>query len=105
MRDANLIKSAIFQPKAMFNGSYLHKSILDKAAAYLFHICQAHSFIDGNKRTALVSALVFLKLNGCSIDFEETEMEKLVMQTASSEIKKEQLASGVLKISKTPFNF
>ncbi|MDR2048002.1 MAG: Fic family protein [Treponema sp.] len=33
------------------------------AAAYAFHICQNHPFVDGNKRVALASSLVFLDIN------------------------------------------
>ena len=47
-----LLQSALEMPKAMFNGRYLHRTIFDKAAAYLFHITKNHSFVDGNKRTA-----------------------------------------------------
>ena len=34
------------------------------AAAYAFHIAQAQAFLDGNKRTAIATALTFLDLNG-----------------------------------------
>ncbi len=55
------------------------------AAAYLFHICQNHPFVDGNKRTALASALVFLELNGVSISDPEEQLYCLVMKIASGE--------------------
>jgi len=67
----------------------LHKSLHDKAAAYLFHICQNHPFIDGNKRVALVSMLVFLDLNGESIDYDEESLEDLTLSVAKGKIKKE----------------
>lgn len=41
----------------------LHQSLFEMAAAYLFHIARNHPFVDGNKRTALAAALVFLWLN------------------------------------------
>ena len=56
VRDQNLLLSAIAQPYSSFEGQYLHRTIYDKAAAYLFYICQNHPFIDGNKRAATVSA-------------------------------------------------
>lgn len=62
IRDQKLLLSAIAQPSSKFDGKYLHKSLHKKAAAYLFHICMNHPFIDGNKRVALVSMLVFLDL-------------------------------------------
>jgi death-on-curing protein len=70
----------------------------DKAAAYLFHICQNHPFIDGNKRVAAVSALMFLAMNNCSTDYKENELEKLVRSIAEGKAKKDQIA---LFLSKT----
>jgi death-on-curing protein len=59
VRDLNLLSSAIYMPQSSFDGEYLHKTIPAMAAAYAFHICQNHPFIDGNKRVALASSLVF----------------------------------------------
>lgn len=92
----NLLLSAIAQPPSMFNGQYLHKSLHDKAAAYLFHICQNHPFIDGNKRVALVSMLVFLDLNGESIDYVEEDLETLTLKVAGGKIRKEEIARFLL---------
>ncbi len=64
IRNIGLLQSAIAQPPASFSGQWLHGDIFMMAAAYAFHICGNHPFIDGNKRTALASALVFLRLNG-----------------------------------------
>ena len=61
VRDPALLSSALAMPSATFEGKYLHKSLFDQAAAYAFHICQNHPFMDGNKRTALASALVFFR--------------------------------------------
>src|SRR4030067_1897134 len=67
IRDITLLSSAIAMPHASFHGEYLHNGIYEMAAAYAFHIGRNHPFVDGNKRAALVSALVFLELNGISI--------------------------------------
>ncbi len=67
VRDINLLSSAVAVPYASFSGSFLHADVYEMAAAYAFHICQNHPFVDGNKRTALASALVFLELNDISI--------------------------------------
>ncbi len=92
IRDQNLLLSAIAQPQAMFEGQYLHQTIHDKAAAYLFHICQNHSFFDGNKRVAVVSSLMFLALNHSPIDYEEHELENMVRSVAEGKIKKDKIA-------------
>ena len=82
VRDQNLLLSAIAQPSSTFDGKYLHPTIRDKAAAYLFHLCQNHPFIDGNKRVATVSALVFLAMNDQTYDYLESALEKLVRSIA-----------------------
>ena len=52
IRDEGLLDSAIYQPQATFGGELLHPTIVEQAAAYLFHIANNHAFVDGNKRTA-----------------------------------------------------
>lgn len=97
IRDQNLLLSAIAQPPSQFNGQYLHKSLHDKATAYLFYICQNHPFIDGNKRVALVSMLVFLDLNGESTDYKEEALEDLTLSVAKGKIKKEKISSFLIR--------
>jgi death-on-curing protein len=82
IRDLGLLQSALAMPAARFRGRYLHSDLFEMAAAYLFHIVQNHPFVDGNKRTGAVSALVFLSLNGVEIDAEEDEFETMVMSVA-----------------------
>jgi death-on-curing protein len=53
------------------------------AAAYLFHIVKNHAFLDGNKRTALVAALVFLDINGVSLERDDERLYELTMAAAS----------------------
>ena len=60
LRDLALLSSALAMPTASFGGAYLHPSLAEMAAAYLFHIAQNHPFLDGNKRAALATALAFL---------------------------------------------
>jgi death-on-curing protein len=62
LRDAGLFDSALMQPEAAFY--YGQGDLADIAAAYAFHIAQNQPFVDGNKRTAMGSALVFLEING-----------------------------------------
>jgi death on curing protein len=93
IRDQNLLLSAIAQPSSAFEGKYLHETMHDKAAAYLFYICQNHPFIDGNKRTALVSALIFLAMNDLPIDYDENVLEQLTRSVAEGQNKKESIAS------------
>jgi death on curing protein len=92
IRDRGLLESAIAQPQATFGGEPLHKDIYEMAAAYLFHIVQNHPFLDGNKRTALATALVFLDINGIEIDTPPNELEEITMGAAAGKVNKERLA-------------
>jgi len=91
VRDLNLLSSAIYMPESSFDGQYLHETIPAMAAAYTFHICQNHPFLDGNKRVALASSLVFLDLNGYDFNCEEDELYNEVMNVAKGDIKKQEL--------------
>ena len=68
VRDQSLLESAVAMPRAGFGGEFVHGDLFEMAAAYAFHIAQNQPFIDGNKRTALLAALVFLDLNGRGLE-------------------------------------
>ena len=91
VRDINLLSSAVYMPESSFSGQYLHESIPAMAAAYAFHICQNHPFIDGNKRVALASSLVYLDINGYEFDCDDETLYNKIMDVAKSEAKKEEL--------------
>lgn len=92
VRDMNLLSSAVAMPPTSFSGSFLHSDIYEMAAAYAFHICQNHPFIDGNKRTALASALVFLELNGISLFDPKGKLYDAVIFLASGRLDKSEFA-------------
>jgi death on curing protein len=92
VRDLGLLESAIAQPRATFGGESLHKDQFEMAAAYLFHIVQNHPFLDGNKRTGAVAALVFLDLNGIEIDAPKESLYELTMAVATGKAGKAQVA-------------
>lgn len=86
VRDENLLASAVLSPQSSFGGKSPYRGIIEIAAAYLFYICQNHPFIDGNKRTAMMSAIVFLRINGIETRPDNTEWEKLMHDVAGSKI-------------------
>ena len=92
VRDFGLLQSALAMPEASFEGEWLHRDIYEMAAAYAFHIVRNHPFIDGNKRTGLACALVFLELNGTSLSDPEGTLYDAIMQTATSALDKLGLA-------------
>lgn len=92
VRDLSLLSSALAIPESSFEGNYLHTDIIEMAAAYGFHICQNHPFLDGNKRTALASALVFLDLNETELDDPHGKLYEAMMLIANSSKGKANLA-------------
>lgn len=100
LRDISLLSSAIYIPQATFGKKYLHETIPQMAAAYAFHICENHALIDGNKRTALAAALVFLDINGYDFDCTEDEIYAVMMAVASNKMTKEELEKVFEKYSK-----
>ena len=64
VREEALLESAVAAPQATMMGQTLFTDPLEIAAAYLFYLCRNHPFVDGNKRTALATCLVFLSENG-----------------------------------------
>jgi len=88
IRDIELLQSAMGMPAAAFDGRFLHADLYEMAAAYLFHIVQNHPFIDGNKRTGAVAALIFLSLNKIEIAAKEKDFEEMVRAVAEGKSKK-----------------
>ena len=78
LRDLGLLQSALAMPETTFEGEFLHGTVFEKAAAYLFHLTRTDPFVDGNKRTALMSAMVFLGLNGQRLEVEPGALYELV---------------------------
>lgn len=93
VRDLGLLESALAQPQASFSGQHLHGDLFEMAAAYLFHIVQNHPFLDGNKRTGVVAALVFLDLNGVEIDAPPGSLYDLTIAVATGQTGKADIAA------------
>jgi death on curing protein len=92
IRDLAGLQSAIGMPSATFGGEFLHPSLAEMAAAYLFHVSQAHAFVDGNKRAALAAALAFLELNGQELIVEPDALFELCMNVAAGNASKAEVA-------------
>jgi death on curing protein len=91
LRDVAGLESAVATPQATFGGEFLHTSIPAMAAAYLFHLCQNHPFIDGNKRVGANAAITFLLINNWDPNFDEEELVDVVLSVASSGLSKPSL--------------
>jgi len=80
IRDHDAILILKDLPRQKVFGRELYKSIFSKAAVYARNIITAHPFIDGNKRTAMVSASVFLENNGYKITSKKGGVEKFALE-------------------------
>jgi death-on-curing protein len=92
LRDAGLLQSALAMPEATFGGSYLHETISEMAAAYLYHLVKNHPFVDGNKRIGLKAALVFLRINQVRVVAGKDELTQFVLDVAEGKVNKAQVA-------------
>ena len=100
LRDRGLLESAVGQPQSSFGGQFVHEGLFAMAAAYLFHITSNHPFVDGNKRAGLLSALVFLDVNGLSIDQPSEALYELTMGVAEGRSEKAAIAAELERIAK-----
>ncbi|GAA5657623.1 type II toxin-antitoxin system death-on-curing family toxin [Ochrobactrum sp. WV_118_8] len=84
IRDTGLLDSALARP--LQKEAYGDPDIFDLAAAYLFGVLKNHPFVDGNKRTGLAAADLFLYFNGFSLEAEQEDIIQLVLMVSTSEI-------------------
>lgn len=84
LRDRGLLESAVAMPHAMFDGAFLHPDLATMAAAYHFHLCANHPFVDGNKRVAVAAAEIFLLANGATLDATDDELEQITLGVANA---------------------
>jgi len=100
IRDEALLASAVFAPQSSFGGKSPYVDLIDIAAAYLFYLGRNHPFLDGNKRTAMAAAVVFLRLNGFDPAADSDDWEWLVLDLASGKIDREQTTRRLRKLAR-----
>jgi death-on-curing protein len=84
VRDEGLLESALARPRQKH--AYGDPNLNELAAAYAFGIVRNHPFVDGNKRTALMAAYVFLRVNGLILDASEVEAVIMFRDLAAGQI-------------------
>jgi death-on-curing protein len=100
LREEPLLESAVAAPQATMAGEPLFTDPLEIAAAYLFYLCRNHPFVDGNKRTALATCLVFLRENDL-LPVEKLAVdawEALTLDVAASRLDRGQTTTRLRKI-------
>lgn len=100
VRDINLLKSAIGMPSSTFSGVFLHPTIYEMAAAYLYHLAENHPFVDGNKRVGAMAALIFLDLNGIDFNASDKDFTAMVLRVASGKMLKAEITLFLKRYSK-----
>ena len=98
VRDQGLLESAVAAPQATFGGESPFSDLVELAAAYLFYLCRNHPFLDGNKRTAMTAAIVFLRLNGVETAPDAPDWESLMLDVAASRIDREETTARLRKL-------
>ncbi len=93
IRDLGLIQSAIARPQAAFSGEELYATIIDKAAALFHSLLFNHAFVDGNKRTSIVTTARFLFVNGYSLEVTNEEFVAFPLQVENKHWDIEQIAA------------
>ncbi len=84
LRDEGLLESALARAQNLH--AYGETDLCTLAAAYALGIVRNHPFIDGNKRTAFLTAYVFLRLNGRTLTASEAEAAEIMMETAAGNV-------------------
>lgn len=100
MRDRALLESAVAAPQASFGGNSPYSDTVEVAAAYLYYLCSNHPFVDGNKRAALGSCLVFLQLNGYKPAPDGEEWETLTFAVASGQLSRDDTTKFLRRLVK-----
>ena len=84
------LESALAQPRMTFGEEDLYPTLVEKAAALGHALIANHPFMDGNKRTGHAAMEVFLMMNGWEIQASVDEQERVILQVAAGEIKREE---------------
>ena len=95
MRDEHLLKSLAQRPRASFGAAEQFKRIFEKSAALLEAIATYHVFLDGNKRTAISAASIFLNANGYAVDLPVEETEQFMLAVAQKQKTIAQIAEWI----------
>jgi len=98
VRDPGLLDSAIAAIEASYEGVFLHESLPAMGAAYMYHLIQNHPFVDGNKRTGSMCAIVFLNLNQADLDASNEQLAELAYSIAAGVLTKAQVTEQIEKM-------
>lgn len=93
LRDEGLLRSAIERPINKWH--YEQADLSELAAAYAFGLAKNHAFVDGNKRIAFMSMMIFLRRNEADFAPEQAQATAIIMSLAAGEVSEESLARWI----------
>jgi death-on-curing protein len=96
----SLLESAVMRPQTTFAGADLYPAVFDKATALMHSLVMNHAFVDGNKRTATVLAVVFLEMNGHKLQVGQKELIKAALNVRHKRWNVKKLSSWLKAHSK-----
>lgn len=83
IRDSNILDQSYHAPLQTFSDEELYPTLIKKATHLCYSLVKNHAFIDGNKRIGAHAMLVFLKLNGIELYYDDQELIDIIMGVAS----------------------
>ena len=95
IRDTGLLESAVLGCYQSFGGEDLYPSVIEKAARMAYALCKNHSFIDGNKRVAVTSMLVILRMNKIALSYTQQELVTLGLGIADGNIEYAEIVAWI----------
>jgi death-on-curing protein len=93
LRDITLVQSALARPRNL--AAYGDPDVAALAAPYAYGLARNHGFLDGNKRTAFVAALVFLLANGWNLTASDFESVEIMLSVAAGKLEEGDLAAWI----------
>lgn len=86
VREIGMLESAAARPRATFSQQELYPDLFAKAAALMESLAKNHPFLDGNKRTAITAAGIFLQINGFRLEASSPELERFTLDVVNGKI-------------------
>ena len=99
VRDLGLLESAVARPQATFDRQELYPDVFEKSAALMESLINNHPFVDGNKRTGIACAVLFLQQNGISFSAKNADLETFTLRVASSKARRSEITRWLKKHS------
>ena len=97
LRDYGLLESAVLGYYQSFDDVELYPTVIEKAARMAYAVCKNHPFVDGNKRVAVTSMLVMLRINNITLSYTQDELVDLGLGIADSSVNHNEIVMWINK--------